>query len=292
MSKANKKVKARLTKGERVASNISTLLTAMVGFLFIVPLFWIVVSTFKVDAEIHRAGGFIILPITWTMDNLWNILDPANTFLPVVRWFFNSMIVSTSHTILALFVFSSSAYAYAKLQFKGKHVIFLGMLFLSSFPAIVNIIPLYYIMLTFGWLNSPLALVIPGLSGVFSIFLIRQFMYGIPKDLLDSAKIDGCGEFRIYGQIMVPLCKPILIIVGLFSFTGNWNDFLWPSIAINDLNRLTLTPGLQLARGQFLANLPQMSAIAVIAIFPMVIIFLFAQRYFIRGVSLSSGVKG
>jgi len=292
MKKGNVKYKARLTRGERRSSVISTLILTVLGAFFLIPFLWIVLSSFKVDAEIHQAGGFIFFPRTWTLENLTVILDPANSFLPVVQWFINSVIVSVSHTLLAVFIFSLSAYAYAKMDFKGKHAIFLSMIFLASFPAIVNIIPLYFTMLTFGWLNSHLALIIPGLSGVFSIFLIRQFMYGIPKDLTDSARIDGCGEFRIYSQIMIPLCKPILIIVGLFAFTGNWNDFLWPSVAITDMNLLTLTPGLQLARGQFIHHIPQMSAIAVIAIFPMVIVFLFAQQYFVKGVSLSSGVKG
>jgi len=147
-------------------------------------------------------------------------------------------------------------------------------------------------MLALGWLNSPVALIVPGLSGVFNIFLIRQFMYGIPNDLMDSSKIDGAGELRVYAQIIMPLCKPILTVVGLFSFTGVWNDFLWPSIAINDITRLTLTPGLQLARGPFGAQIANMSSIALIAIVPMVVLFLCTQRYFVKGVSLSSGVKG
>ena len=287
-----KKYKAKKRKSEKAASWIAFAVLLVLGIIFLIPFLWIMITSFKVDIEIHQAGGFLLFPQTWTLDNLAHIIDPNNMQLPVFRWFLNSMLISGIHTILAVVIFSMSAYAYAKMNFKGKHVIFLSMLFLSSFPAIVNIIPLYRIMLTLGWLNGPLALIFPGLSGVFNIFLIRQFMYGIPNELMESARIDGASELKTFARIVLPLCKPILTVVGLFSFTGNWNDFLWPSIAINNLDRLTLTAGLQLARGVYTTSPARMSAVAVIAIIPMVIIFLFAQRYFVKGVSLSSGVKG
>ena len=140
--------------------------------------------------------------------------------------------------------------------------------------------------------NKPIALIIPGLAGIYNIFLIRQFMMAIPDVILESARIDGANEFRIYRQIVLPSCKPILVAVGLFTFTGSWNDFLWPSIAINNLDRLTLTAGLQLAKGVYGNKVPQMSAIATIAIVPMIILYLFTQKYFVKGISLSSGVKG
>ena len=165
-------------------------------------------------------------------------------------------------------------------------------MFLCSFPAITNIIPMYKMMHLFHWLNKPIALIIPGLAGIYNIFLIRQFMMAIPDVILESARIDGANEFRIYRQIVLPSCKPILVAVGLFTFTGSWNDFLWPSIAINNLDRLTLTAGLQLAKGVYGNKVPQMSAIATIAIVPMIILYLFTQKYFVKGISLSSGVKG
>lgn len=208
------------------------------------------------------------------------------------NWFINSIVVSGSQTILAVIIFSMSAYAYAKMPFKGRNVIFLSLLFIASFPGITNIIPLYKLMFTFKWINGPLALIVPGLAGVFNIFLIRQFMYGIPDSLLESARIDGGGEWLLFTRIVLPLCKPILIAVGLFTFTGSWNDFLWPSIAINNIDRLTLTAGLQLARGVYGNKVAQTSAIATVAIIPMIILYFFMQKYFINGISLSSGVKG
>lgn len=242
--------------------------------------------------EINKAGGFLFFPKTWTLDNFAEILSFTNKQLPIYNWFVNSFFISGIHTLLAVFIFTMSAYAYAKLKFKGKDVIFMGMLFLASFPQIVNVISLYKLMDVFGWLNSPLALIVPGLSGMFNIFLIRQFMYGISDALMEAARIDGAGELKIFFSIITPLCKPIMIAVGLFTFTGNWNDFLWPSIAINNVDKLTLTAGLQLAKGVFDLKVAHTSAIAVVSIVPMVVLFLLTQKYFMNGISISSGVKG
>jgi multiple sugar transport system permease protein len=271
---------------------ISFIFLSIMAFIFIVPILWIILSSFKVDMEINQAGGFLFFPKTWTLDNYKEILNPGNKQLPVYNWYLNSFFISGSYCLLAVFIFTLSAYAYAKMKFKGRDAIFLTMLFLSSFPSIVNIIPMYKIMLGLKWLNTPLALIVPGLAGVFNIFLIRQFMYGIPDALLEAAKIDGAGELTTFFKVVVPLSKPIMIAVGLFTFTGNWNDFLWPSIAINNIDRLTLTAGLQLAKGVYGSQIARMSAIATVSIIPMIILFLFTQRYFMSGISISSGVKG
>ncbi|WMC93637.1 carbohydrate ABC transporter permease [Kineothrix sp. MB12-C1] len=261
--------------------------------IMLIPLGWIVISSFKMDVEIQQAGGFLLFPKTWTLGNFKELLSFTNKQLPIYKWFVNSLIVSGSQTIIAVVIYSMSAYAYAKLKFKGRDIIFLGIMFLSSFPAITTIIPLYKLMHVFGWLNGPLALIAPGLAGVMNIFLIRQFMYAIPDVILESAKIDGAGEWRIFSKIVIPNCKPILIAVGLFTFTANWNDFLWPSIAINNIDNLTLTAGLQLAKGVYgTIQVARMCTVATIAIIPMVILYIFTQKYFVRGISLSSGVKG
>lgn len=263
-----------------------------VAIVMLVPMIWIFISSFKVEKEVIQAGGFLFFPKTWTLANFREILDLGNKQLPVYNWFLNSIIVSGLHTVLAVFLYSLSAYAYAKLKFKGRDIVFISMMFLSSFPAITNIIPMYKIMHNLHWLNHLVALIIPGLAGVYNIFLIRQFIIGIPDSLLESARIDGANEFFIYRHIIVPCCKPILIAVGLFTFTGSWNDFLWPSIAINNLDRLTLTAGLQLAKGVYGNKIAQMSAIATIAIVPMIVLYMFTQKYFVKGINISSGVKG
>jgi multiple sugar transport system permease protein len=280
-------------KRSRASKIISFIFCFFFSFLFLVPLLWIFVSAFKVDREIYQAGGFLLFPKTWTVQNFVEILDPKNKQLPIFRWYGNSIIISVTHSVLAVLIYSLSAYAYAKLKFKGRDVIFLTLLFLASFPAIINIIPLYKVMLRLQWLNKPMALIFPGLSGMFNIFLIRQFMYGVPDSYMESARIDGSGDGRIFLFIVLPLIKPILTAVALFSFIGNWNDFLWPSIAMNNVDNLTLTAGLQLVKGIYgSSTISKLSAVGVIAVLPMMILYLFTQRFFINGISISSGVKG
>lgn len=282
----------QLHNSTKKEARIAFFILCIIVLIAVIPLFWILISSFKIDSEINKAGGFMFLPKTWTLRNFREILNFNNKQLPVYRWFINSIFVSGSQTFIAVTIYSMSAYAYAKLKFKGKDFIFLSVMFLSSFPAITNVIPLYKIMHSLGWLNELIALIVPGLAGVLNIFLIRQFMYAIPDVILESARIDGAGEWRTFAGIVIPNCKPILIAVGLFTFTGSWNDFLWPSIVINNIDRLTLTAGLQLAKGVYGNQVARMCTIATIAIIPMIILYLFTQKYFVKGISLDSGVKG
>lgn len=278
-------------KSDRLVRIVSFCILLIFAVIFLIPLVWILLTAFKVDMEITQAGGFLFFPKTWTLDNFALILTPGNKQIPVYNWFFNSIFVSVTHTVLAILIYSMSGYAYAKMQFRGRNVIFLTMLFMSTFPQIANVIPLYKEMHILGWLNTPMALIFPALSGVMNIFLIRQFLYGIPDAVLESARIDGANEFQIYTRFILPMSRPILTVVGLFSFTANWNDFLWPTIAINNIDNLTLTPGLQLAKGVYQIQPAKMSAIAVIAIVPMIVLYLLCQKYFVNGLSLQSGVK-
>lgn len=270
----------------------SFIILLVFGVIFLTPILWVFLSAFKSDAELARAGGFLWLPKTWTLENFSEVLSPSNVRAPVYKWFANSIFVSVIFSIGSVIICSMSAYAFSKLKFKGRDVLFLSILFLSSFPAIVNIIPLYKLMQILQWVNSPWALIFPGLASVFNIFLIKQFIIGIPDSLIEACRIDGAGELRVFYQIIMPLIQPILVIVGIFSFTGIWNDFLWPSIIINDIDKLTLTAGLQLARGTYETFVSKLSAISVVAITPMIFLYIFAEKYFIRGISISAGVKG
>jgi multiple sugar transport system permease protein len=264
----------------------------ILSVLFLLPVLWVFISSFKNDAELNQAAGFMVLPKTWTLENFAHILDPRNVQTPVYRWFLNSAFVSITFSVLSIIIVSMSAYAFSKLNFPGKDTLFLVILFISSFPGIVNIVPLYRTMQIFHWINKPWSLIFPGLAGVFNIFLVKQFMQGIPDSLLEAAKIDGAGEIRIYGNIILPMVKPILTVIGIFSFTASWNDFLWPSIAINDIKNLTLTAGLQLARGTYETYVSKMSAISIIAIAPMIALYCCAEKLLVQGVSISAGVKG
>lgn len=229
-------------KKRPVTKIIAFLFLLVMAVIWILPLLYGFFTSFKSHGEI-MTSGFKILPAEWVMSN-YSTLLVNNTSAPLVRWFLNSMFIAVVHTILVLIVVSFSAFAYSRLEFRGKNLLFTFLLVTMMFPAVVNLIPLYKIVDIFGWVNTPMAMIVPGAAGVFNIFLVRQFMDNIPKDFDEAAQIDGAGEFTIFVKIILPLVKPVLLVVALFSFTGSWNDFLWPSIVFNDVERMPITAGL------------------------------------------------
>lgn len=257
--------------------------------IWIFPLVWTVSSSFKSEVEIMKTG-YHFTPLVWVADNYKEIIK-SNT-APVFKWFRNSIFISTTHTVLMLIISSLAAFSFARLEFKGRDRIFWFLMGTMMFPGVVNLLPTFKIVHLFKWINTPWAVIVPGLGGVFNIYLIRQFLLGIPKELDDAARIDGASDFQIYTKVILPLSRPVLTVVALFSFTGSWNDFLWPSIVMNDIDKMPLTPGLKLLQGAFAAQLGPLSAGAIIAIIPPIILYLFAQKYFLKGINLSAGIKG
>lgn len=266
-------------------------LIAMV-LMWIIPLIFGVFTSFKSETEI-KSVGFQLLPVNWTLQHYVSVLENT-TNAPMMRWYVNSLLISGIHTILVLIVVSLAAYGYTRLKFKGRDALFWILMCASMFPSVVNIIPSYKIVDSLGWVNTIWACIFPGLGGVANIFLVRQFMQGIPVEYDESAKMDGASEFYVYSRILLPLIKPILTVVALFTFTGSWNDFLWPSIVFNDVEKMTVTAGLQLLKGIYgdYIQVGQLMASATLALVPTFILFLFAQKYFMESMSLSSGVKG
>jgi len=262
----------------------------VMAVIWIIPLLWGVVTSFKSEIELQTVG-FKFLPIEWVLTNYTTLLVD-NTSTPLVRWFTNSVVISVSHTILVLIVVTLSAFAFSRLDFRGKNGLFAFLMATMMFPGVVNLIPLYKIIDVLGWVNSPIAMIVPGAAGVFNIFLVRQFMNNIPLEFDEAARMDGANDFQILGKVILPLVKPVLLVVALFSFTGSWNDFLWPSIVFNDIEKMPITPGLQLLQGMYQAQPTLLMAGALFAIIPTFILYLFAQKYFLESMSLSAGVKG
>ncbi|WP_423216340.1 carbohydrate ABC transporter permease [Streptococcus equinus] len=271
---------------------LSYIFLIVLSIIWIVPLLFGFITSFRSQTEVVSVG-FRLLPVNWIMDNYVEILNNTST-APIVRWLWNSLFIATSHTILVVIVVSVTAYGYSRLKFKYRDQIFFTVLGISMFPGVVNLIPSYKIIETLGWVNSPLAMIIPGLAGVGNIFLARQFMKGIPESFDESARVDGASEFVIYSRIIVPLIKPVLIVCALFSFTGSWNDFLWPVIVYNDVEKMPITAGLLLLQDIYgnYRLIGQLMGSALLAIIPTVLLFLFAQKYFVQSMNLNAGVKG
>lgn len=260
--------------------------------IWVIPIVFGLTTSFRSQTEVVTSG-FRLLPVDWVIENYIAILENSST-APILRWLGNSLFIAAIHTFLVIIVVSMTAYGYSRMQFKYRDQMFFILLGISMFPGVVNLIPSYKIIESLGWVNSPLAMIIPGLAGMGNIFLVRQFMKGIPKEFDESARMDGAGEFTIYSKIIVPMIKPVLIVSGLFSFTGSWNDFLWPVIVFNDVNKMPITAGLLLLQDIYgnYRMIGQLMGSAFLAIIPTLLLFLFAQKYFVESMNLNSGVKG
>ena len=203
------------------------------------------------------------------------------------------MLIAGTVAVLTVLLVALTAFGYSRLKFKCRDTLFFTIMAISLFPSIINIIPLYQMVSWLDWVNTPMAMIVPGLGGVTNVFLVRQFMLGIPMEFDEAAKIDGASEFGVFLRIIFPMLKPVLTVVALFSFTGSWNDFLWPTIVFNDIEKLPLTAGLQLLQGAYGSfQIGPILAGACLAMIPTFVLYLFAQKYFLQSMALSSGVKG
>jgi ABC-type glycerol-3-phosphate transport system permease component len=254
----------------------------------LVPFYWTLITSFKPRNEIAT------FPPTWWPQNpiLTNWTGLANLNIGSFPVFFrNSLFVSTVITLVTLFTSSLTGYVFAKFQFRGRDKLFYVILSMMIIPFSITIIPSYALMVTFGWINSYWALVMPVAFNPFGIFLMRQFMFGIPNELLDAARIDGAGEWTIYWRIIVPLSASGLAALGILVFIGQWDNFLWPLVIINEARLYTLPLGLAQFRGRIGTDVGPLSAASMLSILPVLIVYMFAQRRFIEGIALS-GLKG
>ncbi|MGN6326794.1 carbohydrate ABC transporter permease [Pseudolysinimonas sp.] len=205
------------------------------------------------------------------------------------RWLFNTFVYATLGVILTLLLASLAGYAFAKKRFRGRDALFWMCVAILMVPGQLYLIPQFLLISRLGLVDTLVGLLLPGIASVQALFLMRQFIGGIPDELLEAARIDGAGEFRIFFQIVLPQCGPVLATLGIFTFLWHWNEFLWPLVETRSPSNYTLTVGLNSLKGQDVSYNAEMAA-AVITLVPVVIVFLLLQRYFIRGV-MTSGIK-
>ncbi|MGV3011471.1 carbohydrate ABC transporter permease [Streptococcus thoraltensis] len=276
-------------KQSKLAKNVSFIILSVVCLFWILPLIWAVFTSFKSQNEI-ASSGFSFLPKAWTFENYATLMNNSEAS-PVFQWFMNSLIISTAFMVLTVFITAFAAYGFTRIQWPGRDFVFAVLLGSMMFPTVINLIPNFKIISSLGWANTFLAIIVPGLASIYNVFLVRQFMRAIPVELDESAYIDGANEFQIFWHIILPLIKPILLVVALFSFTASWNDFLWPSIVMTDVSRMPITPGLQLLQGQYQTFPGLSTAGAILALVPTFLLYLVAQKYFMQSMSLQSGMK-
>lgn len=269
--------------------NISAwLILAVGGIMMLIPFLWMVSSSLKTIDEIYTfPPQFIPVKLQW------NNYVEAWTLLPFDRFFLNSVIVSFCVVLGTLFTSSLAGYAFGRLRFPGRDKIFLIYLSTLMIPFAVRMIPLYVEMQSFGWIDTLWPLIVPAIFTPWGTFLMRQFMVTLPKELEDAGRIDGCSFFRVYWSIILPLTKPALATLGIFTFLTSWNDFLWPLIIISSLDNKTIPLGLVAFQSRMAMKTPWelIMAAATFSVLPILIAFIFGQKYYVRGI-VTSGIKG
>ncbi|WP_416828606.1 carbohydrate ABC transporter permease [Ectobacillus polymachus] len=255
------------------------------AFIMLLPFLWMVSTSFKTSSATMLLPPEFI-PKNPTIDNYQQVTE----MFPMMRFLENSLLVAVL-TTLGQIVFSTMAgYAFARMQFKGRDKLFLLYLATMMVPSQVTMIPQFILMKDFGWLNTYQALIIPGMFGVFGTFLMRQAMLSIPKELEEAAFMDGANHFIVFFKVCLPLVKPAIATLGIFTFMASWNNFLWPLIVTSSRDLATLPLGLSLLQGRWGTNWSLMMAGVVISVIPILAVYLFAQKYFIQGMTMS-GMK-
>jgi multiple sugar transport system permease protein len=264
------------------------LIVLVIGLTMIVPFYWMLSSSFKTDEQVWKVPPvWIPQPFKWQN---YTLLSKAAPLLP--RYVFNSVVVSVSTTLGSLFFNSLAGYGFAKYRFRGSNAIFALLLATMMIPFQTTMIPVFILVKQLRWLDTYQGLIIPGLASAFGVFFMRQFFMTIPNDLIDSGRIDGASEFRILGQIVLPLTKPALSALTIFTFLGSWNALVWPIIVLKGDELSTLPVYIaHLATGYYVMSWPLMMAGASVVVLPVMVVFLILQRQFIEGIAMT-GIKG
>jgi multiple sugar transport system permease protein len=256
--------------------------------IFVVPLLWMVLTSFR-TVEDSRRIPISIIPDELTL-RAYQLMfaDEQN---PVILWLINSLLAAAGHAVLVLITAAMAAYPLARMDFRGKNAIFaiiIGTLFVPSF---IFLMPNYLLMDQLAWLDTLIALIVPGAAGAFGVFFLRQFFLSIPRELEESARVDGANTWQILTRIVLPISKPALVTLGLIAFLSNWNEFIWPIFVLFSPERLTLPAGLSTLQAAYNIDYPVVMAGATIAAVPVLLLYIFVQKYVIEGVA-TSGLKG
>ena len=261
-------------------------LLILITLFFVVPLLWMLSTSLKLESAVFRDRSFI--PAEPTLANFETLLGSNSA--RVFRWMFNSVGVSTIGTALTVLLTSLSAYAFARIDFRFKNLLFALLVTTLLLPSIMFLVPQYLLISQLGLLNSWQAFMLPGLASTFGVFFMRQFFLSIPVELEEAAYVDGAGRFRTFFSVILPLAAPAIATLAVITFLGFWNDYLWPLVTCQGAG-CTLSPGLRNLQGTYSTQFGILMAGAVLSAVPVLTLYVFAQRYIVQSVT-SSGIKG
>lgn len=275
-----------MLKNKTLIKSILLIFIGIVAIIALAPILWMFLSSFKTPPEIF-SYPLQILPETIRIENYVNLFE--QTEFP--RFFLNSAIVTPSYTIISLLFSAMCGFGFAKYEFKGRKVLFILVIAALMIPIYVILIPLYTLMARIGWLDTYRALILPFSAHPIGVLLMRQYIYTLPNQLLDSARIDGCNEWQIFWKIMIPLSKPALGACGVFLALFNWDNFVWPLVVLRSQRMFTIPLGLSLFMDRLMVDYGMVMAGSVFATAPILLFYFLAQKHFIAGLT-SGAVKG
>ena len=274
------------TTRRRAEAGVHYALLILGAVLSLLPMLWMLSASVMPTGEANQYPPRF-LPSRVTLEHYRDLF----TRLDLQRFMLNSAIIATTVTVTSLFINSMAGYAFAKLRFRGRDRVFRLLTTGLVIPVQVAMLPLFLLFKQLGLINTYWGVVIPTMASIFGIFLVRQYALSLPDDLLDAARIDGAGEFRIYWSIVLPVIRPILATLSIWTFLSMWNDFMWPLIVLSDSSRYTLPVALASLVGEHAQDTEIMMAGSVLTVMPVLIVFLVLQRYYIQGITMGA-VKG
>lgn len=274
----------------RIRLALSYALLTLGAVSMLAPFLWMVTTSLKEAGEVfsyRKPWWFDWVPTSFVWENYVN----AWRVVPFARFYLNSILVVAATTAGQVATSALSAYAFARLKFPGRDRIFFAYLATMMIPGAVTMIPVFILLQFFGWIDTYRAVILPGIFTAYGTFMLRQFFLTLPRDLEDAAKIDGCGYFRIFWEITLPLSKPALATLTTFTFMGSWMNFMWPLIVLNSHEKFTLPVGIAYFQSLHSTDWTLLMAGSVMMILPILMLFIFNQRYFVEGIKLT-GIKG
>jgi alpha-1,4-digalacturonate transport system permease protein len=260
-------------------------LLAAGALIMIFPIYWMFATAIRPKDQIFSASTGI-LPTGW----VWRNFADALNHMPFLHWFWNSTVIAVVAVVITVSINLLCGYAFAKFRFAGRDVLFLTVLSALMIPVQVIIVPLFFVVSDLGLLNSYWGVILPRAAEAFGIFMVRQFMVSIPDELLEAARLDGASELTIFRKIVLPLSKPIIAVLIIFTFMWRWNDFVMPLLMLTDQDMYTVQLGLNLLKGQYNTEWTDIMSIALLSLVPMLVIFVFFQRQLIQGIA-GTGLK-
>lgn len=274
-----------MRRGRRWWNGLLWLLLVAGAIVMMFPIYWIAATALRPRGEIFESVARLV-PAHVSGENFAALWQRQ----PLLSWAANSLFIAIIGVVITVFVNLLCGYTFAKFRFPGRSVLFFAILGALMVPIQVILVPEFLITSALGLLDTPWGVILPRAAEAFGIFMVRQFMVSIPDELIEAARLDGAGEFRIFLRIVLPLSRPIIAVLVIFTFMWRWNDFAWPLVVLTDHARFTLPLGLNLLRGEVNPEWGQVMALALISLAPMLLIFLLFQRFLIQGIA-STGLK-